>query len=127
MSHTNTGPWKEKQFVDLWSVVHLFSCFAIGGLFVFLNIEPYIACALGVAIFTGWEIFEYISDIHEEAANRVSDVIVDYAGFFLAQLYAYHFHYTMRWYIPATAAIIAAGLQTWGTLDFLHRKNKKTN
>jgi VanZ family protein len=124
MSQTKTGLWKEREFIDLWSVVHFFGCFAIGGAFLFFNVTPYIASAIAVGLFTSWEIFELLAKIHEKAANRVSDVIVDYAGFFLAQLYVYVWHGTMYWYIPVITACIALGLETWGIID---HKKRKTN
>jgi hypothetical protein len=125
MAQTKTGPWKERQFLDLWSVVHFFSCFTIGCVFLLLNIDPYIASAIAVGLFAGWEIIELLTKIHEQAANRVSDVIVDYAGFFLAQLYVFALHKTMHWYIPATTALIAISLEIWGLVDFLQRKKNK--
>src|SRR4051812_20633368 len=100
MPATTTGPWKERAFVDLWSLVHFLFCFALGGFFVMLNITPYIASAIAVGLFTSWEIFELFIKVHEQSANRVSDVMVDYLGFFLAQLYVYAFHHTMHWYMP---------------------------
>ncbi len=124
MSETKVGPWKERRFVDLWSVVHFLTGFAIGGAFLFLNFQPFVASAIAVGLFAGWEIFELLSKIHEQSANRVSDVIVDYAGFFLAQLYVFVGHGTMHWYIPAIAAFMALILQAWGVIDFMKRKNK---
>ena len=124
MAQTKTGPWKEREFVDLWSVVHFFTCFAIGGAFLFFNVTPYIASAIAVGLFTSWEIFELFAKIHEKAANRVSDVIVDYVGFFIAQLYVFAWHGTMYWYIPVAAACIALGLETWGIIDYKKRKTK---
>lgn len=124
MPGTKTGPWKERHFFDLWSIVHLFTGFAIGGGFVYLGTDPYIACAIAVGIFTIWEIMELFANIHEEGANRVTDVIVDYGGFFLAQLYAYAWGKEMHWYIPVSAAIIAAVLQTIGVVDHFKRRKK---
>jgi hypothetical protein len=114
MSQTKTNPWKEREFIDLWSVIHFFGGFAIGGAFLFFNITPYIASAIAVGLFTSWEIFELLAKIHEQAANRVSDVIVDYAGFFIAQLYVYVWHGTIYWYVPVIAACIALGLEICG-------------
>ncbi len=124
MSETTTGPWKEREFIDLWSLVHFFACFAIGGAFLYFHLTPYLACAIAVGMFTTWEIFEYFAEIHEQAANRVSDVIVDYAGFFLAQLYVYAWHGTMYWYIPVIVGSIALCLEIWGIIDYLKRSKK---
>ncbi len=122
MAETKTGPWRERKFVDLWSVVHIFGGFAIGGAFIFLRIDPYIAGAIGVGLFAGWEIFELLIKIHEHGANRVSDVIVDYAGFFVAQLYVFVWDGTMHWYIPTIAAVVALSLEAWGIIDFFKRR-----
>jgi hypothetical protein len=98
-------------------VVHILGGFAIGGALIFFDLEPYIAGALGVALFAGWEIFEVLAKIHEHGANRVSDIFVDYLGFFAAQLYTYALGYEMYWYIPTAVAVIALALETWGFLD----------
>lgn len=114
--------WRERKFLDMWSLVHLLGGFAIGGILLLLNIDTYIASAIAVALFAGWEIFEIVTKIHEHAFNRLSDMIVDYAGFFLAQLYVFAWGGTMTWYLTLAVAIVALALEAWGIIDFLNRK-----
>ncbi len=106
----------------MWSLVHLFAGFAICGALMLLNIEVYIASAIAVALLVSWEITEIVTRIHEHASNSLSDVIVGYAGFFIAQLYVFAFGATMTWQLPLTVAIIAIALEVWGVIDFLNRK-----
>lgn len=121
MKDKKTGLWREGKFFDLWSVVHFLGGFAIGGALVYFGVEPYLAGAIGVALFAGWELFEVIVKIHEHGANRVSDLLVDYIGFFLAQLYAYALGYEMYWYIPTVVALATLSLEIWGFLDRTRR------
>ncbi len=123
MAGTKTGIWKEREFVDLWSLVHFLTCFAFSGVMLYFKITPYIAGGVAVLLFCGWEILELFSKIHEKAANRVSDVLVDYCGFFLAQIYVFAWHGTMYWYIPVIIGSLALGLQIWGVIDYKTRKH----
>lgn len=124
MAGTTTGIWKEREFVDMWSLVHFLTCFAFSGVLIYFKIDPYIAGAIAVGLFCGWEIIELFSKIHEKVANRVSDVFIDYSGFFLAQIYVYGMHKTMHWYIPIIVGAIALALQLWGVIDYYIRKKK---
>ncbi len=122
MSSTKTNAWREGKLIDLWSLVHFLTGFAVGGAFIFLNINPYIASAVAVGLFTGWELFEPLIKIHEQSTNHISDVIVDYIGFFIAQLYVFAWHGIMYWYIPTSIALLALIMMTWGIVDFKRRK-----
>jgi hypothetical protein len=122
MSSTKTNTWREGKFVDLWSVVHFLTGFAVGGAFIFLHVNAYIASAIAVGLFTGWEIFEPLIKIHEQSTNHISDVIVDYVGFFIAQLYVFALQGVMHWYIPTIVALIALTLMTFGIINFKKRK-----
>jgi hypothetical protein len=113
MAINRKGPWRERKFIDLWSLVHFLGGFAIGGILILLDFEPYIAGAIAAALFAGWEIFEILAKIHEHGSNRISDIVIDYSGFFLAQLYVFSLHGVMYWYIPASVAIIALSLEDW--------------
>ncbi len=116
------GIWREGKFIDLWSLVHFIGGFTIGAYLVFLNVEPYIASAIAVALFVGWEFVEYLIKIHEHASNRLSDLVFDYSGFFLAQLYVFVWQGEMHLYIPLVAAGVTFFLEMWGLSDFLKRK-----
>ena len=118
MSSNKKNIWQEGKFIDLWSVVHVLTGFAISGGFIFLHVNPYIASAIAVGLFAGWEIFEPLVKIHEQSSNHVSDIIVDYLGFFIAQLYVFAWRNTMYWYIPTIFALIALILMTWGIINF---------
>jgi hypothetical protein len=114
--------WREGKFVDLWSLVHFVGGFALGAILVFLEVEPYIASAIGVALFVGWEFVEFLVKIHEHGSNRLSDLVFDYAGFFLAQLYVLYWQGEMYLYIPLVACGITLVLEIWGLSAFLERK-----
>jgi hypothetical protein len=124
MSSNKTSVWREGKFVDLWSLVHFLTGIAVGGAFLFLHINSYIASAIAVGLFAGWEIFEPLIKIHEQSTNHISDVIIDYIGFFIAQLYVFAWRGIMYWYIPTVVAFIALTLMAWGLIDFKKRKNK---
>ena len=124
MSLLKTGLWREGKYLDLWSVVHFLTGFAVGGAFIFLHVNSYIASAIAVGLFTGWEIFEPVIKIQEKSSNHITDVIVDYVGFFIAQLYVFAWHGTMHWYIPTIVALVALVLMTWGIIDFKKRKKQ---
>lgn len=124
MSLLKTGLWREGKYLDLWSVVHFLTGFAVGGAFIFLHVNSYIASAIAVGLFTGWEIFEPVIKIQEKSSNHIADVIVDYLGFFIAQLYVFAWYGTMHWYIPTIVALVALALMTWGIIDFKKRKKQ---
>ena len=124
MSSIKTNAWREGKFVDLWSLVHFLTGFTVGGAFIFLHVSPYVASAIAVALFAGWELFEPLIKIHEKSTNHISDVIVDYVGFFFAQIYVFAWHGIMYWYIPTVVGLIALTMMTMGIINFKKRKIK---
>jgi hypothetical protein len=76
-----TDIWREGQWLDLWSVVHLLSGVSMGFIFTELPFERVSALTIGFLLLVGYELWEAVVDIEEAPTNRVMDVVVGMVSF----------------------------------------------
>jgi hypothetical protein len=82
-----TDIWREGQWLDLWSVVHLLSGTSIGLGIFFLHFTPLASVLLTLVSLVAYEMWETIVKIEETPANRVMDVVVGMASFLPAYFF----------------------------------------
>lgn len=76
-----TDVWREGEWVDLWSVVHILTGVSIGLGFFFLRFGAFASVALAILSLVSYEMWEMIVHIKETPANRFMDVVAGMAGF----------------------------------------------
>lgn len=73
--------WREGEYIDLWSLVHLLSGVVAG----FVPIITSLSFGTGLVIFfiltILWEVFEYLLGIIESTKNSIVDIIIGNIGF----------------------------------------------
>ncbi len=80
---TRTDIWREGEWLDLWSVVHLLSGVLLGLSFYALHIGAVAAVVSGVLLLAVYELWEGSVQIEETPANRVLDIATGMASFLL--------------------------------------------
>lgn len=76
-----TDIWREGKWLDLWSVVHVFSGISIGLGFYFLHLGVVASVALTFISLVAYELWEAVVAIEEAPTNRFMDVVVGMIGF----------------------------------------------
>ena len=76
-----TDIWREGNWLDLWSIVHLLSGTLVGIGFYFLGFGALASTALALVSLTAYEMWEMLVRIEETPTNRLMDVVVGMAGF----------------------------------------------
>ena len=76
-----TDVWREGQWIDMWSLVHLLSGLATGFGFAVATIAALPSLVLSFTGFVAYEAWEAFVQIEETAANRFMDIVVGVAGF----------------------------------------------
>lgn len=76
-----TDIWREGQWVDLWSVVHLFSGVSLGFGLYLCHFGTRETLIIGFLLLVGYELWEHVVDIVETTTNRVMDVVVGMVAF----------------------------------------------
>ncbi len=76
--------WAEGKYFDFWSVNHFLSGLAVGAALFLFHVSFLSALIIAVLIFIAYELFEVALQIEEHMVNRITDVVVDTAGFFAA-------------------------------------------
>ncbi|HXF43941.1 MAG TPA: hypothetical protein VNK70_00460 [Candidatus Paceibacterota bacterium] len=79
--------WAEGKYVDLWSVNHFLSGVLVGALLLILKVPFLPAAVIAFLLFVGYELFEVALQIEEHFTNRVTDVVIDVAGFLVASYF----------------------------------------
>lgn len=97
------NPWKEAQWLDLWSFVH-FTAGAVAGVWLqILSLPLPIAIGIGLIIALGWEYFEKTLGVKESRENITLDVIV--AGIAGLLTYIGMPHFPKEYWIPIALAL----------------------
>jgi hypothetical protein len=65
-----------KDFLDIWSIVHAISGLGFGLLFFVIELQISYAIIAGFILAIGWEIFEYKNDEGESLKNSLTDIFV---------------------------------------------------
>ena len=73
--------WREGEWLDLWSLVHLCSGSLFGLGFALLALAPTLAVAITLISLIVYEVFEILVKIEETPINRVMDVVVGMSSF----------------------------------------------
>ena len=73
--------WREGQWLDLWSVVHLLSGISMGFIIYFFHFDTISSVILGFLLLVGYEMWEKIVGIVETPTNRFIDVVVGMVSF----------------------------------------------
>ncbi|KKU94257.1 MAG: hypothetical protein UY26_C0002G0039 [Candidatus Jorgensenbacteria bacterium GW2011_GWA1_48_13] len=76
--------WAEGKYFDFWSVNHFLSGVMVAAALLLLNVSFWPAFVIAFLIFVAYELFEVALQIGEHMTNRVTDIVVDVAGFFAA-------------------------------------------
>lgn len=116
--------WKERKYIDGWSLVHIITGYLFAGVFFYFDISFWPAFWISSAAFILWEVGESFFKVHEHSENRYADIVVDYIGFFLA-VWVYEgldVRVSLGWLV--VLAIIGTALQTWGVIIWLKNHGK---
>ncbi len=76
-----TDIWREGEWLDLWSVVHLLSGASVGFTLYALRLSALASVLLAFLLFVAYEMWEKIVEIEETPANRFMDVVVGMVSF----------------------------------------------
>lgn len=76
-----TDPWREGEYLDLWSVPHFLSGMVVAFSLFFLGFEARSAFVIAFLLLVGYELFEAVAEIEETRWNRVLDVVVGMVSF----------------------------------------------
>jgi hypothetical protein len=78
-----TDIWREGQWLDLWSVVHVLSGILLALGLYFLHLGAFSSVVIALLLLISYEMWEAMVGIEETPANRCMDVVVGMAGFLL--------------------------------------------
>src|ERR1700722_4344078 len=76
-----TDIWRERKWIDLWSVPHVLSGLSIGLGFFILRIDTLGSVALALLSLITYEMWEARVGIEEMPTNRFMDVVIGMLGF----------------------------------------------
>lgn len=76
-----TDPWREGDYLDLWSVPHFLSGMVVAFSLFFLGFEARSAFVIAFLLLVGYELFEAVAEIDETRWNRILDVVVGMTSF----------------------------------------------
>lgn len=76
-----TDPWREGEYLDLWSVPHFLSGMVVAFALYFLGFEARSAFVIAFLLLVGYELFEAVAEIEETRWNRILDVVVGMLSF----------------------------------------------
>lgn len=65
-----------KDYVDIWSIVHAISGLGFGLLFFVIDLQVSYSLIAGLILAIGWEIFEYKNDEGESLKNSITDIVL---------------------------------------------------
>ena len=75
--------WREGKWLDLWSIVHLFSGASVGFALYFVHFGAPASTTLAFVSFTAYEMWEAMVGIEEFPTNRCMDVVTGMVSFVL--------------------------------------------
>ena len=76
--------WREGEWLDLWSVVHVLSGTSLGLVFYLFHFGTFAPAVLALVLLISYEMWEMIVKIEETPSNRVMDVVVGMVGYVLS-------------------------------------------
>lgn len=74
--------WKERKYVDAWSINHALFGLTLAAIMVALHIEVIIGALYAAILFIVWEFIEYATKVGETTYNQMIDIVVAMLGFF---------------------------------------------
>lgn len=111
--------WKHGTYIDLWSLVHFLSGFALAGIFYVVGFDFAVAIIVSVSLLLLWEVFEWATKIIEPSINVIFDIIVGFGGFLVGSYLFYALAMSPVYlYIAGISCVLLA---LWGFLDFLKK------
>jgi hypothetical protein len=118
--------WTMRKYLDLWSVNHILAGSILASLFIFFNAPFLAAMAISFFILLGWEFYEITHKLHETIYNRICDMIVGMAGFFITN-YLVSNRIIENRTIFVVAFTVFVILELWGFTAFEKIKNGVKN
>ena len=107
--------WKNKSYVDLWSVNHFLAGVLLFGLSAFFDMGFWSGLIISLILMIVWEIYELLNNVIETKWNRFFDILLGTLGFLI-------FFFLNGSYLSRTgfftvficALVIWLTLQLWG-------------
>lgn len=116
--------WKNKSYIDLWSVNHFLAGVLLEGVAVFVGMEFWASFIIAMLILIGWEIFEITNHIEETIGNRFTDLFLGAIGFLLLHYLFTSWLSSVGFYITFIIALIVwVVLELWGFCAYRSVKN----
>lgn len=81
LKYARTDIWREGKWLDLWSVVHVFSGLLVGFSIYLLHMDAVLGTMLAAVVLIAYELFEIYAEIEEAPTNRFMDVVVGMVGY----------------------------------------------
>ncbi len=76
------GIWKEREYIDMWSVNHALFGASLAAVAIALHIEVVTGALYAAVLFILWEFIEYVTKVGETTYNQMTDIVVAMLGFF---------------------------------------------
>jgi hypothetical protein len=107
-----------KDYVDIWSIVHAISGIGFGMLFYVIDLQISYALIAGFVLAIGWELFEYKNDEGESFKNSVTDILLGSFMAALSYIVAGYFNFPVTqeaklWVIVALAIYCLSVMSYW--------------
>lgn len=74
--------WKERKYIDMWSVNHALFGSTLAAVAIALHIEIITGALCAAVLFILWEFVEYVTKVGETTYNQMTDIVVAMLGFF---------------------------------------------
>lgn len=113
--------WANSDYFDLWDINHFLAGVLCAGIVVSLRMNLWNGLFLSVLAMLAWEIYEVLERIKESPFNRIMDVALGIAGFFIF----YSVRDTAYFYpLGVVALILWVILELWGYAAYKNGASK---
>ncbi|HLC53628.1 MAG TPA: hypothetical protein VJK03_03715 [Candidatus Nanoarchaeia archaeon] len=106
--------WENGDYFDLWHVNHFLAGILLAGATIYFKLNFILGLIISMILMLSWEIFEVVKEIRETKFNRIMDILLGVAGFFLL----YGISKNAIVYVFAASLIVWTILELWGYIAY---------
>lgn len=113
--------WKHGTFIDLWSLVHLFSGVLLASGLYGLGFGLTFATLISVVLLIAWEVLEWKMKIIEPSINVAVDIGIGILGFGIGAYWHYVLVTPFSVIEFSILLFVTLSMALWGFIDFNFR------